>query len=100
MIDWIKFILLLIVASILHLYFSNKYKKEGFISRVQEPNSEFIISPTNCGNQLENRFYYDFNSDNLNLSNFFEISNNKAVFYPNSKKNKKNNYQVILFGKK
>jgi hypothetical protein len=96
MIDWIKFIILLIIASILHLYFfsSMNKKKETFISRVQEPISEFIISPNNCGNQLENRFYHDFNSDNLNLSNFFTINNNKAIFYPNSKNNKKNYYVV------
>ena len=99
MIDWIRFGIVLVLASILHLYFFNKNKKEGFISHVQEPNTEFITSPTNCGNQLENRFYHDFNSDNLILSNFFEITNNKAVFYPNSKKNKKNYYN-ILFKKK
>jgi hypothetical protein len=94
MIDWIKFSIILTLASILHVYFSNKYKKEEFTTRVQEPISEFIISPNNCGNQLENRFYHNFNSDNLNLSNFFKISNNKAIFYPNSKKNKNNYYSV------
>ncbi len=94
MIDWLKFFIILLLASILHLYFFQKKTKEGFINCVQEPINEFIISPKNSGNQLENRFYYDFNSDNLNISNFFEISNNKAIFYPNSKKNKKNYYVV------
>lgn len=93
MIDWIRFAILLIVASILHVYFSNK-NNEGFLSCIKEPINDFIISPKNSGNQLENRFYYNFNSDNLNLSNFFEITNHKAVFYPNSKKNKKNYYTV------
>ncbi len=71
------------------------YTSLSQLASIQVPEARMaLISPNNCGNQLENRFYHDFNSDNLNLSNFFTINNNKAIFYPNSKNNKKNYYVV------